>query len=35
VNASLYGDLFWLIGLSVFMLCGTAIIVTLIRMLDD
>lgn len=35
MNASLWGDLFWLIGLSVFMLCGTAILITVIRMLDD
>jgi hypothetical protein len=35
VNANLWGDLFWLIGWCVLMICGTAIIVTLIRTLDD
>jgi hypothetical protein len=35
VNASLWGDLFWLIGICVFMICGAAVLITIIRMLDD
>lgn len=35
MNASLWGDLFWLIGISVFMICGAAVLITFIRSLDD
>lgn len=35
MNASLWGDLFWLVGICVFMICGTAVVVALIRALDD
>jgi hypothetical protein len=35
VNANLWGDLFWLIGVSVFMICGTAVMIALIRSPGD
>lgn len=35
MNESLWGDLFWLIGICVFMICGTAIVVAFIRALGD
>jgi hypothetical protein len=35
VNPNLWGDLFWLIGISVFMICGTAVLITFIKAIGD
>jgi hypothetical protein len=35
VNPNLWGDLFWLIGICVFMICGTAVLITFIKAIGD
>jgi hypothetical protein len=35
VNPNLWGDLFWLIGICVFIICGAAVLIAFIKALGD